>query len=68
MEYALEDVKRVATRGKQCIVLILVLMEYALEACQHGRKRSCILVLILVLMEYALEAPNKRVSCSGSAS
>ena len=39
-------------------VLILVLMEYALEdkfSYERSKERSC--VLILVLMEYALEAP-----------
>ena len=37
-------------------VLILVLMEYALEDCQFKTQAHLLTVLILVLMEYALEA------------
>ena len=45
--------------GKGNIVLILVLMEYALEAIEHwGEVAAAEYVLILVLMEYALEDRN----------
>ena len=57
MEYALEDFEYFRWYGTPQEVLILVLMEYALEVRKKIEKIKVITaVLILVLMEYALEA------------
>ena len=60
MEYALEEVRKKSkcpTTARK--VLILVLMEYALEVSKFFFKANFFQVLILVLMEYALEAISK---------
>ena len=56
MEYALEDESYVTGQVIDASVLILVLMEYALEGKQIIVVVKSRVVLILVLMEYALEA------------
>ena len=55
MEYALEGRRQRANSQRQRQVLILVLMEYALEVTRRYDDADRVGVLILVLMEYALE-------------
>ena len=56
MEYALEGYTAAGHKFNVDLVLILVLMEYALEGPYPLKDRMRQRVLILVLMEYALEA------------
>ena len=55
MEYALEGLAPIMIDPEYILVLILVLMEYALEAVRSCAQSLGCSVLILVLMEYALE-------------